>query len=102
MEFDKTYTRAPKGVKTPKELGVPDAALKDLKQLGTFGHLGDDLVLKFTDGTQVLMRLQKVTTYSVKKPRVDDFNRFVPPPADNEDEEPAAPAVPGAPAAPKP
>lgn len=94
MEFERTYVRAPKGVKTPKEMEIPDGSLKDLKQLGTFGHLGDDLVLKFTDGTQVLMRLQKVTTYSKKKPVVDDFNRYVPPPVDNEDEDPVAPAAP--------
>ena len=96
MEFEKTYVRAPKGVKTPKDLTVPDADLKTMKHLGTFGYLGDDLVFLFTDGTTVVMRTQKVTTYSVKKPRVDDFNRFVPPPADNEEEAPTAP-----PAAPK-
>lgn len=94
MDFEKTYVRAPKGLKTPKEIDIPDAALKDLKQLGTFGHLGDDLILKFTDGTTVLMRPQKVTTYSRKKPVVDDFNRYVPPPKENEDEEPAAPPAP--------
>jgi hypothetical protein len=97
MEFEKTYVRAPKGVKTPKELEIPDGELKGRKQLGTFVHIGDDLVLTFTDGTTVVMRLQKVTTYSVKKPRVDDFNRFVPPPADNEEEAPTSlPAAPKA------
>lgn len=96
MEFEKTYVRAPKGVKTPKDLLIPDEDLRLLKNLGTFGHVGDDLVLKFTDGTIVVMRVQKVTTYSVKKPRVDDFNRFVPPPADNEEEAPGPPAAPKA------
>lgn len=91
MDFEKTYTRAPKGVKTPRELTIPDEDLKTRKPLGSFTTLGEDLVLTFTDGTQVVMRMQKVTTYSKKKPVVDDFNRFVPPPADNEEEPPAAP-----------
>lgn len=88
MKFARTYKRAPKGVRTPEEIEVDIQGPKDL---GTFTVVGGDLVLKFADKTVVVMRLQKVTTYSEKKPTVDDFNRFVPPPADNEDDEPDPP-----------
>ena len=86
MEFLRTAKRAPKGLRTTEVIQVDTEKLKDI---GTFAFDSSNslMLLKFADGTKVVLVLQRTVSYTEKKPVTDALAKYLPIPVDNEDDE---------------